>query len=284
MVMALVVTVSIVGAGVIQMSSSELRQSATSAVTYKLEALARMGLEANYSMLRSMGTSTQLVTTGVGGNVTVVPCGYFPRTDDAKLPSENAASYEDTTLISSSQAAGPSVSCENARADHPALAPKQLARFDTYTNADIHDTGNLLDPISNPAGAGSDVESYRSVFAWVRYRPAPTMDQQYGAQEGVYTQINQCGLLSQFRASSPGGNSEVLTDPPKRDSLRVSPISSFGNQRLMLFTVKDEGVSTWRLVSCAWSTNSETAARVTKSIRFRVMGFARPETLAVLPY
>jgi hypothetical protein len=107
------------------------------------------------------------------------------------------------------------------------------------------------------------------------------MDQQYGADENVYTQINQCGLLSQFGA---GGNSDIVTNIDKRNSLRLSPIYRFGNQRLMLFTVREESLSAWRLVSCAWSTSSDTATRVTKSIRFRVMGFARPEALEVLPY
>ena len=187
------------------MASSEIRQSSTTAVIYNLEQLARLGLEANYSMLRTMGTTTTLVNSAdqvqssadtINRNVT--PCTYFPRTDDAKLPTANAAgSHQDTGLIS-----GNSATCLDARADSSNLSPTQLARFASYNNADAYDTGTQL----NTLASNSADTSYRSIFPWVRYRSESVMNGQYGASESIRTQLNQCGLMSQLRSQTSAGD------------------------------------------------------------------------------
>lgn len=204
MVMGLVVTMSIVGAGVIQMASSDIRQSSTTAVVYDLEQIARLGLESNYSMLRTLGTATTLVSSSTQVqsstdtlNRNVTSCSYFPRTDDAKLPTANAGSHQDTGLVS-----GNSATCLNARANSNNLSPTQLARFSSYSNADAYDTGSQL----NTLASGSTDTSYRSIFPWVRYRSESVMNDQYGANESIRSQINQCGLMSQLRAQTSSGD------------------------------------------------------------------------------
>jgi hypothetical protein len=85
--------------------------------------------------------------------------------------------------------------------------------------------------------------------------------------------------------SSDTRQSSIITETNKRESLRISPIYKFGNDRLMYFTVKETEPSlknTWRLVSCAW--NPETRRRRSQSLRFRVLGTRRPEVTEYFPY
>jgi hypothetical protein len=65
-----------------------------------------------------------------------------------------------------------------------------------------------------------------------------------------------------------------------RQSLRISQLQKFGDDRLLLFTVKES--DSWRLVSCAW--NNKASVRKTRSLRFRIIGKERPEVTEYLPY
>ena len=79
--------------------------------------------------------------------------------------------------------------------------------------------------------------------------------------------------------------STIISDPDQNSSLRISPLYSNNNDRLLLFTVNEPGYTfknTFRLVSCAW--NTKIPRRVTRSLRFRVVGNNRPEILEYLPY
>jgi hypothetical protein len=79
--------------------------------------------------------------------------------------------------------------------------------------------------------------------------------------------------------------SSIIAEKIRRESLRISPLYKFGDDRLMYFTVKETDPifsNTWRLVSCAW--NNKTTQRKTQSLRFRVLGANRPEVIEYLPY
>ena len=69
-------------------------------------------------------------------------------------------------------------------------------------------------------------------------------------------------------------------------SLRVSPLYSHGNDRSLQFTVKEKGLgqdNVWRLVSCAWNNDAQAFRRVTRSLRFQVVGDNEPAIVEVLP-
>ena len=79
--------------------------------------------------------------------------------------------------------------------------------------------------------------------------------------------------------------STLISNTSQNQSLRISPLYSNGNDRLLLFTAQENGQTfnnTYRLVSCAWST--KVAKRVTRSVRFRVVGNNRPEVIEYLAY
>jgi hypothetical protein len=79
--------------------------------------------------------------------------------------------------------------------------------------------------------------------------------------------------------------SSIISNTTLRESLRISPLYRFGNDRLLLFTVKETNAvftNTWRLVSCSW--NTQLSKRTSQSLRFRMVGDARPEVTEYLPY
>ena len=200
MVLGLLVMVTLIGASALRMFSVESNQTASESVAYKLEQLTHMGLESGFTLLRSMGTTTSLLGGSQGINSStqttnqdLTNCSYFPRTDDLKLPTSTGSDFSDSTLLSSG-----TVTCLTARASHASLSPTQMARFSSATNADIYDTGTNLATISS----GSTDTSFRSIFPWVRYRSQSVMDAQYGASENIQTNLNQCGLMSQFKTQT----------------------------------------------------------------------------------
>jgi len=77
----------------------------------------------------------------------------------------------------------------------------------------------------------------------------------------------------------------LISNTSQNQSLRISPLYSNGNDRLLLFTAQESGQTfsnTYRLVSCAW--NTKVPKRVTRSVRFRVVGNNRPEVIEYLAY
>jgi hypothetical protein len=96
------------------------------------------------------------------------------------------------------------------------------------------------------------------------------------------TQLNKSITVT---VTDDNTQSSIITNVDQKQSLRISPLYTFGNDRLILFTVKEFGGvfdNTWRLVSCAW--NNQSPKLVTKSMRFRVLGTARPEVTEYLSY
>ena len=194
MVLGLLVLVTFIGGAALKMYSEEAKNTVGAQSGFRLQQLSRMGLESSFSMLRSMGATTSFVGSTVNvatGTDTktynITNCNYFPRTDDVKLPS-NAI---DSNLVSSGN-----VTCATARPNHSNLTPLQNARYSsaTLTDSDIY----LNTDLAPAAGV-----NYRSVFPWVRYRDSQsTMNGQYGADENIQTQINHCGLATQFTSSS----------------------------------------------------------------------------------
>ena len=200
MVLGLLVMITLIGASALRMFSIESNQTASESVAYKLEQLSRMGLESSFSLLRTMGSTTSLMGTSQQvnsstqtTNVDASNCSYFPRTDDLKLPTAVSGSYADTSLLSSGN-----VTCLTAQASHASLSPTQLARFSNTNNSDVYDTGSNLATISS----GTSDTSFRSIFPWVRYRSQSIMDSQYGASENIQSNLNQCGLMSQFKTQT----------------------------------------------------------------------------------
>jgi len=200
MVLGLLVMVSLIGASALRMFSIESNQTAVETVAYKLEQLSRIGLESSFTLLRSMGTTTALMgasqqvnSSSQTTNQDATNCSYFPRTDDLKLPTAISGDYADSNLISSG-----SVTCLTAQASHASLSPNQLARFSSTNNSDSYDTGSNLNTIAN----GTNDITFRSIFPWVRYRSQSVMDAQYGASENIQANLNQCGLMSQFKTQT----------------------------------------------------------------------------------
>jgi hypothetical protein len=79
--------------------------------------------------------------------------------------------------------------------------------------------------------------------------------------------------------------STLISNSARNESMRISPLYKFGNDRLLYITVKETETAyknTWRLVSCAW--NHKTLQRQSQSLRFRVLGTRRPEAIEYLPY
>ncbi len=83
------------------------------------------------------------------------------------------------------------------------------------------------------------------------------------------------------------GDSPAITLNDTARSLRISPIYEHGSNKLLQFTVKEQGLgqdNVWRLVSCAWNSDPKAFARVTKSLRFQVVGDNEPKVIEILPF
>jgi hypothetical protein len=202
LVVGLLVLVSIIGASVLRMFSVEAKQTTSEAIGFRLEQLARAGLESNFSLLRSMGATTTFLVAQQGlqnsdatTNRTAVNCNYFPRTDDAKLTTPINGSFQDGRLFSVGAA-----DCLTVRPEHSALVPIQLNRHLGFSNGDIFDTEGQLDAVS-----ASGDRAFRSVFPWTRYPVSNSeneLNNRFGSDENIPSHLNQCGLKSQFKSTS----------------------------------------------------------------------------------
>jgi hypothetical protein len=237
----LLVLVTIIGGAAIRFYSIEALQSSEDLVAYRLEQNARVGLEATYTLLNSMGTTTLIgsnasVETNSSSTVmTPQYCNYFPRTDDVILPVSSSGGYADLTLSDTPSSA----TCANVRPNYSNLLPVQLDRY-TLTNgnassANTYLTSTNLNAI--PSATSVTDQSFRSVFPWVRYRTqAGIMDAQYGAGENIQTQINQCGLSSNFTTVTATGATPVQYYPylQKMDGLGTSWLN-LGNTTMNIY-------------------------------------------------
>lgn len=203
MVLVLMVVIALVGGSALNLFSNESKQSQNQLVGFRLESLARTGLESNFSLLRSMGTVTAFQTSEtvvVSGaaeskNTNLIICDYFPRTDDAILPTASNGDYGDPNLVDNPT----SEQCLKARANNANFIPAQLARYPSTTNSDLYETGDRLNIISN---AATSDKSFRSIFPWVRHRSETIMNDQYGSDEEIKGNLNACGIMSQLRSST----------------------------------------------------------------------------------
>ena len=255
-VLVLLVLVTIIGGAAIRFYSIEALQSSEDLVGYRLEQNARVGLEATYTLLNSMGTTTLIgsnasVETNSSSTVlTPQYCNYFPRTDDVILPVSSSGGYADLTLSDSPSSA----TCSNVRPNYSNLLPAQLDRY-TLTNGNASSANTYLTSTnlnSIPSATSLTDQSFRSVFPWVRYRTqAGIMDAQYGAGEKIQTQINQCGLSSNFTTATATGATPVQYYPylQKMDGLGTSWLN-LGNTTMNIYP------SGLTLEAWVWTPNS----------------------------
>jgi len=264
-VLVLLILVTIIGGAAHRFYSVEALQTSADLVNYRLQQNARMGLEATYTLLNSMGARTSLIGTSAGvetgvsatnGNIT--DCSYFPRTDDVILPIASGSNYADTSLSDSNN------DCLTARPNSASLTPIQLDRYvltsGTAISNNTYNTSGLLNAITS-ATTSTD-KSFRSIFPWVRYRnQSGIMDAQYGTSEAIQTQINQCGLSSNFINSTATGAVPVQRYPylQKFDGLGTSWL----NLGSSLMNVNQNGLT---LEAWVWVASSSTANRTWQRI------------------
>ncbi|MEY4317081.1 MAG: hypothetical protein RI902_889 [Pseudomonadota bacterium] len=192
-----------IGASVLRMFSVESKQTTSDAVGFRLEQLVLMGLESNFTLLRSMGATTtllgdsqQLMSSSSATYRTATNCNYFPRTDDAKLPAQSGGSFQDSALLASG-----TVTCLTARPQHASLAPSQLARYSSISSSNLFDATDINDRL-NTLNSTTDT-SFRSVFPWIRYPSSDAaLNDRFGSSENMANNLNQCGLMSQFKSTA----------------------------------------------------------------------------------
>jgi len=202
--LVLLISVTIIGGTALRFYFFEASQTTGDLVNYRLAQNARVGLEATYSFLNSMGTNTisgsliNVEEPALSTTLDATYCNYFPRTDDLILPISSQGNYADLNLSDSNR------ECDNARPNSPFLFPSQINSYTlangVASSADIslYTRNEALKPISEISD-----QKFRSLFPWVRYRTQlGVMDAQYGKSENIQAQINQCGLSSQFDTST----------------------------------------------------------------------------------